>query len=883
MSHQTKTQEVSVTLLSRRPIVAVAGCFVIGIHAAASLSAVHAVLAVAGLLLLLPLGCALRWCSVRQAALYGAALLCSASLYIVTEHRNASRWTMPADASPSQPAAEGSWDGYILSPAERDGDRVQFQFRALSWQPNEGTEPEPVDEKLLVQIRLSSPSELDTVERWKRGQAIRLHGQLSAPGEASNFGAFSYREYLRPQRIHWIIQVAGAEQAVMIDRLSRNGYQRAEQAVHQALARVDRVRGALLELMERLYKQPHSGYMQGLVLGSRTELDPETYRQFSELGLTHVLAISGLHVGVFAGALLGLLRLLRLSKEKGMSIVQCCLPVYMLLTGAAPSVIRAGLMSMLALYCLRKGWLKDGLHILALVLVAMLLWDPYYALQIGFQLSFAVTAGLIIGVPRVMRLLPDWPPWLSSSAGVTLVAQAVSFPLTVYYFHQFSILSFAANFLLVPFISLGVLPAGTLSLLAGLLYEPAARPLAWIVAQMNELTFRIVEWLAAIEGTSFIWPQLPLWWIGAYYGSLCLVFASWRRTAEGGSSSLRSREATEDGDTQPLGSFVEVRPSSPGIRRIGFVLASVPLVAVLVWGYGDGLGRDALVSFIDVGQGDSILIRTASGKHVLVDGGGTAAFRRPGDQWRERRVPFEIGGKVIVPLLKQRGVRQLDAVMLTHADQDHAGGLLAVLRHLPVSRFITNGTWKSSATMTALYRTALEKRIPISGGQAGNSWMVDEWTRIDVLYPIMDSEAGLLPDEENQNRASLVLLLTLTHPRSEARATMLLAGDVEAGGERRMLAGAAGPDRLPPVDVYKVAHHGSRTSSTPEWVEAIRPAAGVISLGRNNRYGHPHPNVLATLERARVHVLRTDWDGEIQFRLTAQGLKVRTKRDRIVP
>ncbi|WP_338135899.1 DUF4131 domain-containing protein [Paenibacillus thiaminolyticus] len=96
-----------------------------------------------------------------------------------------------------------------------------------------------MDEKLLVQIRLSAPSELDTVERWERGQAIRLHGQLSSPGEASNFGAFSYREYLRPQRIHWIIQVAGAEQAVIIDRLSRHGYQRAEQAVHQALARVD--------------------------------------------------------------------------------------------------------------------------------------------------------------------------------------------------------------------------------------------------------------------------------------------------------------------------------------------------------------------------------------------------------------------------------------------------------------------------------------------------------------------------------------------------------------------------------------------------------------------------------------------------------------------
>lgn len=295
-------------MLSSRPIVVVAGCFVIGIHVAAVLSAVHAVLAVTGLLLMLPLGWALRWCSGKQAALYGAALLCSVSLYIVTEHRNASRWTPPANAS--QPAVEGNWDGYILSPAERDGDRVQFQFRAVSWQ-DEGTGPQPVNEKLLVQIRLSAPSELDAVARWQRGQAVRLHGQLSAPSDGSNFGAFSYREYLRAQRIHWMIQVAGADQVAVMDDVSQNGYQRAEQVVQQALARADQVRRALLELMERLYKQPHRGYMQGLVLGSRTELESDTYRHFSELGLTHVLAISGLHVGVFAGALLGLLRLFR--------------------------------------------------------------------------------------------------------------------------------------------------------------------------------------------------------------------------------------------------------------------------------------------------------------------------------------------------------------------------------------------------------------------------------------------------------------------------------------------------------------------------------------------------------------------------------------------
>lgn len=180
--------------------------------------------------------------------------------------------------------------------------------------------------------------------------------------------------------------------------------------------------------MDRLFQDRHSGYMKGLVIGIQDDLDPETFRQFSQLGLTHILAISGMHVAVYVAVLLFILRHCRVTRETALTVTLLLVPVYVLLSGAGPSIVRAGLMGMIALLAARLGMLKDGLNILAAAALIMLVWNPYLLLSVSFQLSFLVTAGLMVYVPLANPLMRRLPSWLGSSISVTLIAQLVSFP-----------------------------------------------------------------------------------------------------------------------------------------------------------------------------------------------------------------------------------------------------------------------------------------------------------------------------------------------------------------------------------------------------------------------------------------------------------------------
>ncbi|EPY08921.1 DNA internalization-like competence protein ComEC/Rec2 [Paenibacillus alvei TS-15] len=872
-------------MLARRPLVVAACMMAGGFHLSAVLSNGEAWIAALGIVLVLPLCVIGGWCRRMQAVLYALLLLMAVLYYQLTVNSGDSVWSYEGVSSYVDQVQEvnGEWEGVILTPPELDGDRMQFQFGVTGWRTPETKRMESVRETLLVQIKLSSKQELQQVDQWNRGQLVRIQGKLEAPGDAGNFGGFSYRDYLHTLQIDWLLKVSGLQHLTSHTAIETISSYAPTIMWNRMLAYVDQGRERLAAILEHMYKQPHSGYMQGLILGTRGDMDPDIYQQFSQLGLTHILAISGLHVGVLIGALLYLFRLLRMTKETGISITMGFIPMYVLLTGASPSVIRAGMMAFLALYGAKRGWLKDGLHLLAAAFIFMAVWQPRYVLQVGFQLSFIVTAGLILFVPLAMRLMASLPRTLASSLSVTLVAQAVSLPLTVYYFNQFSLLSFLANFVIVPLVSVVVLPIGSVSLIVGSLYEPAAVPIVWLVERLNEVTFQLVYWLAQMEGATIIWPTPPLWWIALYYLGFALALTSIRRWWDARQINRRERDRGHDlnhaDDTQPL-DFIQLPAGGYRYRGAIALAAACLLGFIVLQGYSMGRSNDAVVSFIDVGQGDSILISTASGKHMLIDGGGTVNFRKPEDRWRERRVPFEVGEKVVVPLLKQRGIRELDAVLLTHADQDHAGGLQAVLKHIPVKQFIMNGTWKSSASMNSLYRTAIDQGIPIRKWEADQRWELDSWSSIEVMYPYPSTDGSTLDFQDNQNEASLVVQLTLTHPTSRKQAVFMLTGDLEADGERQMLERVA-LQRSKSIDVLKVAHHGSKTSTTPEWLEQWKPQIGVISAGRNNRYGHPHPKVLETLHDGKVPVKRTDMEGEIQFKLTPSGLKVRAKRDRI--
>jgi competence protein ComEC len=305
-------------------------------------------------------------------------------------------------------------------------------------------------------------------------------------------------------------------------------------------------------------------------------------------------------------------------------------------------------------------------------------------------------------------------------------------------------------------------------------------------------------------------------------------------------------------------------------------LAFASFLSLLYYGYTpDRWDPNGWVEFIDVGQGDAALIRTPKGKHLLVDGGGTLTFRKPGEEWKERHDPFEVGRKTVVPLLKQRGVHQLDAVILSHEDQDHSGGLQAVVEEIPIKQFLFNGTLKPDTKVKTLFQTLLDQNIPIIGVHDNQEFKADAETALRFLYPFADhKEASDIRIAKQQNNYSLVFLLTMKGH------TWLFTGDMEKDAEADILQSRNKPDYHPPVDVLKVAHHGSKTSTTEAWLDFWKPKVAVISVGARNVYGHPSPQVVSRLEEHKTELYRTDIQGAVRMEIGKDGISIRSKLDR---
>ncbi len=854
--------------MNRRPLVAIACCWLFGVSAPSLFhaEAVRLTAVAGGVLLLAGLTLSKR-INGPLAAVCAAALLLAAAERTAADRMNASglaeRWAvsgMPESAVLS---------GRVASPPDVDGDTAAFEFKADQLHvagASSGHAAAEIRETVMVRVKLREQEEQAVAADWKRGDRLTIEGTPERPGEAGNFGVFDYRSYLERQGIHWQWMIEGTE-----------GVRPEEAAIPWhivPLRAIDELRSRIGRLMDRLYPHGDAGYMKGLTAGITEEIDPALYDAYSRLGLTHVLAISGLHVAVVVFVLLRLGALFRLTRERSMDLTMAAMPVYMLATGASPSAVRACLMAMIALALARRHMLKDGLHLLAAAAIAMTAWDPATVEDVSFQLSFAVTAGLLL-FTSIMGNAMSWvrPKALKDALAVGMTAQAVSIPLTVYYFNGFHLLSLPANLVLVPFISFVILPLGMASAALGAFWLPLGVVPAAMASYGNRLTEGLVEWLNRSESLGLIWPQAGKLWVIAAYWLLGWTMAVLKRRNE--RRALDETMASGDDETMPLGS-----ESAPPRQRHTMRLGPAALLLLWggwwVWGYQPAvLDRSGYVQFLDVGQGDAALIRTGEGKHVLVDAGGTVRFRKPGEEWKERRDPYEIGRKLLVPLLKQRGVRALDALVLTHLDADHIGGAAAIVRSVPVRAIVWNGTWKKDSAVESLFKEAAARGIPIYAASSGMQWEIDDSAALSVLYPAppeasppdAGKSAFRLRESAEQNENSIVLLLKMYDRR------FLLTGDVEARGETEILSSlsASAAAYAQPIDVMKAAHHGSKTSTSPLWLSWWRPLETVISVGRGNWYGHPHPSVAARLEEAGTRLFRTDRDGEVRYRVRPNG------------
>ncbi len=539
--------------------------------------------------------------------------------------------------------------------------------------------------------------------------------------------------------------------------------------------------------------------VQALVLGDRSTLPEPWLQALRRSGLAHLLAVSGLHVGLVA--LCAFTAASPLPPRLRLLLAATAVLFYLALIGPQPAALRAAAMGTLAaaaLLCERPPQAINALACSVLVLVG---WDPSIVDEIGFQLSVAATAGILMGAPALSRRWTRWPKWLRQSLAVSIAAQAATLPWTLALSSGLHPLAVVLNLFFVPWLTC-FLVAGLLWMLVAALSDVAGI----LLLPVLEMLVNPVDILVSLPPAR-VW-RFPFAYQPWLVWSLAAAVLLWRwRPRVAGRIALMLALLSTAGSGRP--------------RRLP------DLVEVLA---------------IDVGQGDAILLRDG-GRAALIDGGGWPS----GD----------LGGRILMPVLTAAGVDRLDAVVLTHPDGDHCEGLVDLARYLPIAELWMGTGWAEHSCAARLLTTPGKRWRVLWRGQRAE---VGRW-RVEVLHP---AAANGGRSRVKDNDRSLVLAATVFGRR------VLLAGDLEAAGEAALVRAAGGGGGVR-ADVLKIAHHGSRTSTSPSFLAAVDPSWALISAGRRNPYGHPAPEVLSRLEKAGVRVLRTDHLGLIRLRFHPEG------------
>ena len=582
------------------------------------------------------------------------------------------------------------------------------------------------------------------------------------------------------------------------------------------------------KVRENALARLHTGtgaILPGMVLGGYQGVAPEEADVFRDNGIAHLLAVSGTHVAVLA---LILQAVLRPAGKKASIIIQLFLALYALLCGLQPAVLRAVAMACVLLWGRSQKLKADSFRLLLLTAWALLLPNPFWLFDISFQLSFVTTAGLLLAGSKVTAYIPQkLPDWLRTVLGVTLTAQIFSFPFSVYYFHRVSLIGLVSNLLLLPALELAVLLfllglclfflgfAGCM--LYGLFYcfagdiQQGSNMFAMIASLPFTGAERLLQGAVAVgkllAGLPFAAVDVASWSSVQYFCYLGFV-----------------------------ASFFDLGPFSRlSSRQRKCWLEVVLCIFLLINAARYLLPQDLTVHFIDVGQGDAALIRTPSGKNILIDTGGLQG-------------EADISRMVLLPYLRYLGVKQIDALCLSHGDHDHAGGAAGVAARLPIKNvFLGTGAEKSSDVRALL--KILDHKANVYRLQKGEQWNVGDCKIVVASASAKTSSASKVSET---NASSLVLQLFCQGH------SLVFTGDADMETEENAI------PLLRPADVLKVSHHGSETSSSPHFLAHIRPRCGVISCGKHNRYGHPSQGTLERLAARHIIPLRTDQLGAVK-------------------
>jgi competence protein ComEC len=777
-------------------------------------------------------------------------LMCGAFLAVLHEARHPPQ----LDAGARETV---TLDGCVVVPSEFSQARDQFVVQLA---PHARAQ-------VTVTVR---PGEAPPDLRY--GQLIQLQARVRRIRNFQNPGEFDYEGFSARSDIYWTAAATGSAAVVVTPGRCGSHF----------LAVLFALRSGALRRIERLYPgNPYAtGMMEATLIGESSRMERLWTDHFRRTGTYHMLVIDGLHITILAAFLLFLLRLCFVPEITALVVTASGAWLYALVSGWHAPAIRAA--AGFALYVAARYFYRRGhlLNLLAAVAIAYLVYDPSELFEAGFQLSFlAVAAIALLAVPilevtstlyargmqeitqpaRAIHLPPGaaqfrlelrllaqtasyyirlplawWERAFAFSTRIffyawelAVISAAIQIGLALpmaIYFHRISLTGISANILVVPLLAL-VVPLGFLAVFTT--WRLPATVAGWLLHTGE----RIAEWHTHLEPN---WRVLapPLWLAVLFIVALVVLAVAMRRSLRWSMAALAA----------VLVLFVLIfwHPFPPAVHA----------------------GQLELTA-IDVGQGDSLLVSFPDAKLMLIDAGGTLSFGpQPGRPRTASRL--DIGEDVVSPYLWSRSIRKLDVVVLTHAHDDHAGGLPAVIENFHPSQLWT-GVTPSSAAWTSVQNKARAEHVRIIPLRSGRSFHFGG-ARIDVISPPGD----YVPADSPTNDDSLGFRITY-RDRS-----ILLTGDMEKPMEWRALMDAE-PLR---ADILKVGHHGSNTSSIDPFLDAVSPMFAIISDGYENSFQHPHPLVLGRLSAHRAGILRTDRDGLVTVRTDGRRISIETFRPR---
>lgn len=657
-------------------------------------------------------------------------------------------------------------------------------------------------------------------EKLKYGDLIEINGEYSIPSKARNYKGFDYREYLKTKKIYGSIKINSNVKIIENNKLN------------PIFLISNRIRNYIIEKSKILLPEETSGLLVGILIGEKSEITEEIIQNFKISNLSHMLSVSGAHTSYI---ILGITFILTKSKtpKKWIYLITIfILMLFMLITNFTSSVIRACISSIIILSANLIYRKADTWNSIAISLLVILIINPYTICEIGFQLSYLGTIGIIIFNKKVEDYFNKIKinNKISKLLSITVSAQIMIMPIMAYKFNTISLTFFISNILASPLLGINLV-LGFITIFISLIWFNLAKKLAILLnLGLKSLVF-ISEFTSKIPLSNILIKTPYIFTIILIYCVVLILNYIYSIYNSNKNLRLFQKKFLKKLNKKNLKKTVSVLTILIIICNIGtFAYSKTP--------------KNLKIYFIDVGQGDSCLIITPKNKTILIDGG-------------------EGEPEVLLSYLLDRRIRSIDYIMISHFDSDHCNGLIEVIQNLKVKNILISKQVYYCDEYKNIAQIINAKKIKVTFVKQCDSLNIEKGVKLEVLYPSRELEY----DDLNNN--SIVAKLNYN------KFSILFTGDIEKSEENLLSKYKDGELRS---DILKIAHHGSKTSSSQAFLEAVKPKIALIGVGQNNKFGHPNADVLKRLQNINCKIYRTDKNGEINIFVDKKG-KIKIKNN----